>query len=159
MPSGTALPSLGLSRVFILTSADTCSASEAIVNGLRGAGITVNLIGGTTCGKPYGFFPKDNCSTTYFSINFQGVNNIGFGDYADGFAPACAVGDDFSHALGDPAEAQLATALGLRATGACVAGPTSTPNRASALAAPPRASPVLVRTPFQTNRIYRQPPA
>ena len=154
--SGTALPSLGLSRVFVLTSADTCSASEAIINGLRGAGVTVNLVGGTTCGKPYGFFPKDNCSTTYFSINFQGVNNIGFGDYADGFAPTCAVADDYAHALGDPAEAELATALGYRAAGACTVTPSSTSDRAHALAARPGATPVLIRTPFQTNRIYRQ---
>ena len=57
-PSGQTLPDLGLSRVFVLTSADTCSASEAIVNGLRGAGVTVHLVGGTTCGKPYGFYPR-----------------------------------------------------------------------------------------------------
>ena len=157
--SGTALPNLGLARVFVLTSADTCSASEAIINGLRGAGIAVNLVGGTTCGKPYGFFPTDNCSTTYFSINFQGVNNVGFGDYADGFAPTCSVADDFTHTLGDPAEAQLATALGYRASGTCIATPSEAPNRASALSVvPPRTTAALTRSPFQTNRIYRQPP-
>ena len=68
LASGTALPSLNLSRVFVLVGAGTCSASEAIVNGLRGVGVQVNLIGATTCGKPYGFFPQDNCGTTYFSI-------------------------------------------------------------------------------------------
>jgi hypothetical protein len=73
--------------VFVLTSADTCSASESIVNGLRGAGVTVHLVGSTTCGKPYGFYPQDNCGTTYFAIQFQGVNFLGFGDYADGFTP------------------------------------------------------------------------
>ena len=45
-------------------------------------------IGSTTCGKPYGFYPEDNCGTTYFSIQFQGVNAKGFGDYPDGFTPA-----------------------------------------------------------------------
>ncbi|MEO7057652.1 MAG: S41 family peptidase, partial [Caldimonas sp.] len=103
LPAGTALPTLGLSRVYVLTSADTCSASEAIINGLRGAGVVVNIVGEQTCGKPYGFYPRDNCNTTYFAINFVGVNNLGFGDYADGFAPTCAVADDFTHALGDPA--------------------------------------------------------
>ena len=52
----------------------------------------VILIGGTTCGKPYGFYPQDNCGTTYFSIEFKGVNNQGFGDYPDGFSPANATG-------------------------------------------------------------------
>ena len=89
----------------MLAGPDTCSASESVVNSLRGVGVTVNLVGGATCGKPYGFFPQDNCGTTYFAIQFQGVNQQGFGDYGDGFAPTCAVADDFGHALGDPAEA------------------------------------------------------
>ena len=157
--AGQALPTLNLSRVYVLTTADTCSASEAIINGLRGAGVTVNQIGSTTCGKPYGFFPKDNCNTTYFAIQFQGVNNVGFGDYPDGFVPpaACVVADDFTHPLGDPAENQLEVALGLRNTGACT--PT-TSVRAGALSAARNLAdaskgPVLVRTPFRENRIYR----
>ena len=119
--AGQALPQLGLSRVTVLAGADTCSASESVVNALRGVGVTVNLVGGSTCGKPYGFYPQDNCGTTYFAIQFQGVNQQGFGDYGDGFAPTCAVADDFGHALGDPAEARLAAALNLRSTGACPA--------------------------------------
>ena len=157
--AGQALPTLNLSRVYVLTTADTCSASEAIINGLRGAGVTVNQIGSTTCGKPYGFFPKDNCNTTYFAIQFQGVNNVGFGDYPDGFVPpaACVVADDFTHPLGDPAENQLEVALGLRNTGTCTP-PTSV--RAGALSvarnlADASKGPVLVRTPFRENRIYR----
>ena len=43
-------------------------------------------IGATTCGKPYGFYPTDNCGTTYFTIQFRGVNAAGFGDYPDGFS-------------------------------------------------------------------------
>ena len=66
----------------------TCSASESIINGLRGVGVQVIQIGSTTCGKPYGFYPADNCGTTYFSIQFQGVNAKDFGDYTDGFSPS-----------------------------------------------------------------------
>ena len=117
--SGQALPQLGLSRVTLLTGPGTCSASESIANGLRGVNIRVDLIGETTCGKPYGFLPQDNCGTTYFAIQFRGVNNKGIGDYADGLAPTCQVADDFSRALGDPAEALLAAALSYRATGVC----------------------------------------
>ena len=151
LPVGSPLPTLNLARVYVLTSADTCSASEAIINGLRGAGVVVNLIGGTTCGKPYGFYPRDNCNTTYFSIQFQGVNNAGFGDYPDGFAPTCPVADDFSHALGDPAENQLEVALGLRNTGTCTT-PIGVARKASVGDLP--SSPVLVRSPFRENRIY-----
>jgi hypothetical protein len=97
--------------------------------------VEVVLIGTTTCGKPFGFFPTDNCGETYYTIQFQGVNDQGFGDYADGFvaanssaafgvrAPGCAVGDDLSRDLGDPQEAMLSAALGFRATGACPTPP------------------------------------
>ncbi len=130
---GTALPSLNLPRVFVLTTDETCSASEATINGLRGVGVDVVQIGGKTCGKPYGFYPQDNCGTTYFSIQFQGVNDIGFGDFADGFIPAnststtgvkisgCAVADDYSHELGDSSEALLSAALGYGSGGTCPA--------------------------------------
>jgi len=129
--AGQALPTLNLSRVFVLTGADTCSASEAIINSLRGVNVTVVQVGSTTCGKPYGFYPQDNCGTTYFSIEFRGVNAQDFGDYADGFSPAnsttptnaivpgCSVADDFTHALGDPAEARLAAALGYMTSATC----------------------------------------
>jgi hypothetical protein len=121
------LPALSLSRVYVLVSGSTCSASEAIINGLRGVDVDVRLIGNTTCGKPYGFFGQDNCGITYFPIEFQGVNAKGFGDYADGFIPGgtgatadnvagCAANDDLDHALGDPAEGQLAAALAYRAS-------------------------------------------
>ena len=123
--SGTALPYLGLKRVTLLTTGNTCSASESIINGLRGVDVQVNLIGGTTCGKPYGFYPKPNCGTTYFAVQFQGVNAKGFGDYADGMAPTCNVADDYQHALGDTAEGMLAAALRYRTAGACTAASVS----------------------------------
>lgn len=135
-PSGTVLPYLGLPRVFVITGTGTCSASEAIMNGLAGVGVQVIQIGSTTCGKPYGFYPQDNCGTTYFSIEFKGDNAQGFGDYANGFSPAnstqltnavlpgCSVADDFAHALGDPAEGCLAAALAYRTAATCPTPPS-----------------------------------
>jgi hypothetical protein len=137
---GQPLPSLNLTRVFVLTSAETCSASESIINSLRGINIDVIQVGSTTCGKPYGFYPQDNCGTTYFSIEFRGVNAADFGDYTDGFSPqnaptptnavlpGCSVGDDFNHPLGDPAEARLAAALNY------IASPGTCPTPASGFA-------------------------
>ncbi|CAN5398757.1 S41 family peptidase [soil metagenome] len=162
--AGQALPHLDLPRVFVVTSSGTCSASEAIINGLRGAGITVIQIGGTTCGKPYGFFPEDNCSTTYFTVQFKGVNNLGFGDYADGFIPGagagatnlpgCAVADDFTKQLGDPLEGRLAAALMYRNSGVCP--PASDASRTAASRAGLSADPALVRSPLRENRLLRQ---
>ncbi len=116
---GQPLPTLNLRRVFILTSRGSCSASEALINGLRGIDVETILIGGQTCGKPYGFFATGNCGTTNFSIQFTGVNNKGAGDYIDGFAPTCAASDDLSKQLGDPVEKQLAAALSYRTSGVC----------------------------------------
>ena len=127
------LPVLNLSRVFMLTGPGTCSASESVINGLRGIGIEVIQIGSTTCGKPYGFYAFDNCGTTYFSIQFKGVNAEDFGDYTDGFTPenasaaggtrlpGCSVADDFGRALGDASESRVAAALQYRIDGSCPA--------------------------------------
>jgi len=123
--SGTPLPTLGLKRVTVLSTEGTCSASESVINGLRGADIEVIQIGGTTCGKPYGFTPVPNCGTTYFSIEFQGVNHKGFGDFTDGFTPTCRAGDDLSRPVGDQNEGLLATALAYRANGACPVSTTA----------------------------------
>lgn len=124
------LPSVDLTRVFILATGNTCSASEAVINGLRGVDVEVVLIGDTTCGKPYGFYATDNCSTTYFTIQFQGVNAKDFGEYSDGFSPVsrpifddqlpgCQVADNFTQALGEEEEALLGAAIGYAETGSC----------------------------------------
>jgi hypothetical protein len=158
---GQALPHLDLPRVFVLTAGGTCSASESVINGLLGAGLNVYLVGHNTCGKPYGFYPQDNCGTTFFSIQFQGVNAKGFGGYADGFVPGgggpagppgCQVVDDFTHDLGTPAEGRVAAALQYRSTQTC---PPPTLRAESATPAEPEE--VLVRNPFLENRILGMP--
>lgn len=117
----TELPSLNLRRVTVLVTKDTCSASESLINGLRGIGVTVDLVGSTTCGKPYGFTQKDNCGLSYFPIEFQGVNARGEGDFASGMPVSCAANDDLDHPLGDVNEGMFAAALSYRATGTCPA--------------------------------------
>lgn len=147
----------------MLTSPDTCSASESVINSLRGVGVTVNLVGGTTCGKPYGFYPQDNCGTTYFAIQFKGVNQAGYGD---GFAPTCAVADDFGHQLGDPAEARLAAALTLRSSGACPAAAAASAkaapgiglDKAQQTAPEEEQSSLLNRSPLRENRLLERVP-
>jgi C-terminal processing protease CtpA/Prc len=144
--AGTPLPYLGLKRVTVLTTPGTCSASEAVVNSLRGIDVEVNLIGAKTCGKPYAFTPTPNCGTTYFSIEFQGVNQKGFGDYADGMAPTCSVGDDMTHALGDPAEGMLAAALSFNASKVCPASSSSGARIQSLQLVRPQAAEVAIHT-------------
>lgn len=165
--TGAALPYLGLQQVYVLTGVETCSASEAIMNGLNGVNVKVIQIGSTTCGKPYAFYPADNCGTTYFSINMEGVNAKGFGDYPDGFSPqnsaiqtsavlpGCSVADDFGHALGDPSEGRLAAALAYRAGQGCPTPPTGAAPRASVEALSHLS---IHRAPWRVNRILSHRP-
>ena len=131
------LPSVDMDTVYILASSGTCSASESLINGLRGIDVNVVLIGGQTCGKPYGFTPTPNCGEVYYTVQFKGANAKEFGDYAEGFkpvpassitqttigltdeVPGCSVADDFSKQLGDTEEGMLAAALTHIETGAC----------------------------------------
>ncbi len=144
------LPQLNLERVYVLAGPGTCSASESIVNGLRGVGVNVVQIGGTTCGKPYGFTARDNCGISYFPIEFSGTNAQGFGDYADGFSPTCGASDDLAHELGDASETLLATALAHRASGTCPLAATreSAQSRTGAWS-------LVMRTPAREAKLLR----
>jgi len=170
LPPGQALPTLNLSRVFVLTGASTCSASESIINGLRGADVEVIQIGSTTCGKPYGFYPQDNCGTTYFSIQFEGANAKNFVGYSDGFSPAnasggsgvaipgCSVADDFGHVLGDPMEARFAAALNYSVDQSCPTPPSGNAGAGQSLkTASPVADVLVLKSPWLENRILREP--
>ena len=114
------LPDLDLPRLFVLTTYGTASASELVINSLRGIDIEVITIGLATRGKYHGFIPQDNCGTTYFTIQLRVANDKGVADYDDGFSPTCSVEDnDFDRQLGDAQESLLRTALAYQADGAC----------------------------------------
>ncbi|HEY1399426.1 S41 family peptidase [Roseateles sp.] len=127
-PAGTELPTLGWSKVYVLTQGSTCGASEALINGLRGIGVEVVQIGTTTCGRPYATRPMQNCGRTFLPLSQVISNEKGFSGYGEGFVPGgtganglpgCHVVDDLQHELGDPKEALLAAALHHASTGSC----------------------------------------
>ena len=133
------LTPVNLDRVYVLTTNNSCSASEVYINGLRGIGVEVIQIGGTTCGKTYGFGGEVNCGKRYFSIEFESVNGQGFGDFSDGFEPVasggnplsskingCKVDDDLSQPLGSINEDMLAAALFHRENGRCPSAQSGT---------------------------------
>ena len=120
-PAGSELPQLNLPRAYVLTSGATCSASESIINSLRGIDVQVVQVGGTTCGKPYGFHQKNNCGMAFFPIEFKGSNAKGFGDYTTGFAPTCAVADNPAAVAGSSSDPLLNAALRHADTGSCPA--------------------------------------
>ena len=93
-------PDLGLKRLYVIGSENTASASELIINGLRGIDFPVYLYGSQTEGKNVGM---TTTQTTYegvrylFSpITFRVSNAKGFGDYPDGFRPEVMVNNQNS---------------------------------------------------------------
>lgn len=93
-------PDLGLKRLYVIGSENTASASELIINGLRGIDFPVTLLGSRTEGKNVGM---TTTQTTYegtrylFSpITFRVSNAKGFGDYPDGFEPDVMVNNQNS---------------------------------------------------------------
>ena len=165
------LPTLNLRRVIVLSGPNTCSASESLINGLRGIDIEVIQIGEPTCGKPYGFYATDNCGTSYFTVQFRGVNARGFGDYSDGFVPiqeatgtgaqvpGCRVADDFSRPLGDPSEGRLATALSYRDSSTCPVSASTAQRFGGEAAVPSILEPregTVYKPPWLTNRIIQE---
>lgn len=88
-----------LQRVFIIVTDDTASASEMIINGLRGYGVEVILIGEKTYGKNVGSYTvydspdfsgnniNPNHTVAMQPITFRIYNKLDQSDYTHGFEP------------------------------------------------------------------------
>lgn len=105
-----------LSRVFVLTTDHTASASELIINGLRPY-MTVTTIGTTTYGKNVGSITiTDDSGKIKWGMQpivFKSYNSAGQSDYSTGFTPSIEVDEPINLLpLGDINEAYLSTALG-----------------------------------------------
>jgi C-terminal processing protease CtpA/Prc len=109
---------LGVSRLVVITTRASASASESIINSLRPF-IPVTVVGETTYGKPVGQYGFDFCDKTLFPVAFQVRNAQGQGDYFDGIPADCAAADDLDHPLGESREASVAEALRYIETGSC----------------------------------------
>lgn len=104
-----------LSRLYVLTTDHTASASELIINGLRPY-MTVNTIGGTTYGKNVGSITitdeTGKISWGMQPIVFKSYNSANSSDYATGFTPTVQVDEPINLLpLGDTNEALLNEAL------------------------------------------------
>jgi len=108
---------LNLSRLYVLTSGRTASASESLVNGLRPY-MDVILIGETTAGKytsAWFIDDKDHPSNNWglYLVTSRLSNKNGETDFVDGFAPDYLVYDDYTTPLGDQTEPLFAKAISL----------------------------------------------
>jgi len=106
---------LNLSRVFVLTSSGTASASEMIIYSLKSY-MNVVQIGQETVGKYYGMFVFNNEELNWgvIPICFRSENATSSIDYTTGLMPDYEIKyDDYSHNLGDTNELFLNTALSI----------------------------------------------
>lgn len=110
--------SLNLDRVIIITSEETCSASELVINCLKPF-IDVVLVGSNTSGKPVGMYGYDLLDKHISPIEMKTINALGEGDYFDGIPPTCDSVDDLMKQLGDEEESSLMEALNYLRNGSC----------------------------------------
>lgn len=115
---------IGFSRVVVITTRGSASASEGVINGLRPF-MPVTLVGDTTYGKPVGQYGYDFCDKTLYPVAFETRNARGEGDYFAGIPADCAAADDLDHQVGDADEASLSEALEYLRTGTCTAAASS----------------------------------
>jgi carboxyl-terminal processing protease len=107
---------LKLSRVTIITTGNTASASEELINGLKPV-MNVKLVGSTTHGKPVGYYPFPVMDHYVFPVALKNVNSVGFFNFFEGFPVDKVQADDFTHDIGDPEEGCLKVALNYIRTG------------------------------------------
>lgn len=108
---------LSLTRLIVITTKLTASASEAVMNGLKPF-MNVISIGDTTNGKPVGMNGWDVGKKYFFwPITFKIVNKNNEGEYFNGFAPQKIVSDDITHDFNDRSELCLKEAIRYLETG------------------------------------------
>ena len=133
----SAAQALSLSRVIMITSRASASASELVANSLRPY-MPVALIGDRTYGKPVGQYSFTFCEKVLALVSFSLKNANGEADYFDGLPATCQAQDDVARQLGDPLEASLHEALVYIHTGGCSSTASmSTQARPAERASPP----------------------
>ena len=109
---------LGVSRLVVIATPGSASASEAMINGLRPY-MDVKVVGDRTYGKPVGQYGFDFCDKVLYPVAFLVTNARGQADFFGGIPADCAAADDLDRPLADAREASLAEALSVLRSGRC----------------------------------------
>jgi carboxyl-terminal processing protease len=110
--------SINLSRLVVIASRGTASASELVTNGMI-PHVDVAIVGDRTFGKPVGQIGLEFCEKILRPTAFKLANADGNGDYFDGLPVDCAAADDLSVAVGDNLDPNMVAAMSYLNTGAC----------------------------------------
>ena len=104
------------SKIYVIISGSTASASELFINCLQPyAGSNLILIGdNNTYGKPVGFFPVDLLKkVTFWTVSFETRNKTDGAVPYTGFGPNFKIYDGVDKAWGDPTEDCLKATINL----------------------------------------------
>lgn len=112
--------STNLSRLVVIATSGTASASEIVINSMEPYA-EVTIVGDTTFGKPVGQVGIQFCEKILRATAFETVNVLDQGDYFDGLPVDCPAVDDLTEVVGADTDPNLVTALAFLATGACPA--------------------------------------
>jgi carboxyl-terminal processing protease len=137
--------SLNLDQLIIITSEQTCSASEMIISGLDPY-LDVKTVGSTTCGKPVGMNGFEYCGNIILPVTFSVENVNDVGEYFDGLPVDCPADDDVSFDFGDSLDPMLSQALYLSQNNTCQITTASTLSQSLKLNASPTKEPYSLRS-------------
>ncbi len=110
--------SVSLSRLVIVATGGTASASELVINSME-PHVEVTIVGDNTFGKPVGQIGIEFCEKILRPTAFQTTNADDFGDYFDGLPVDCAAADDLSVAVGADTDPNMVAALAYLGSGSC----------------------------------------
>jgi C-terminal processing protease CtpA/Prc len=116
------LESISLSRLIVIATDRTASASELITNSME-SHVEVSIVGSVTRGKPVGQLGIPFCEKILRPTSFETVNADDEGGYFDGLPVDCPVQDNVLIPIGDDADPNMTTALYFLENGACPPAP------------------------------------
>ena len=110
-PFKTTASPISVTRLAVITTRSTASASETVMNGLKPL-LNVVSVGDTTDGKPTGMNGwAIGKKYAMFPVTFKTANSLSQGDFFAGIFPAKYAIDDISHDFSDRKESCLKEAI------------------------------------------------
>jgi hypothetical protein len=110
--------SLILSRLVVIATDQTASASELVTNSMF-PHADVSIVGGDTLGKPVGQLGIPFCDKILRPTSFETVNSDNDGQYFGGLPADCPAADELAVPIGDDADPNIIAALSVLDSGGC----------------------------------------
>jgi len=110
--------SMSLSRLVIVATSGTASASELVTNSME-PHVDVTIVGSDTFGKPVGQVGLEFCAKILRPTAFQTVNADDFGDNCGGLLVGNSADDDLNIAVGAITDPNMVAAMAYLDSGSC----------------------------------------